>query len=672
MKYYTELMDKLFSDQTPEEFKDKVSEKISEAKNTGSAELQDGKENLKFTSKEGNVEIEDKNTGETTVASESPDGGVDLKPKTEKMSATQPDVIVTKPEGEDGEHLPEGSTENDVKVTIEQGIVDPKAAGLGAGKCYSLCIHGFESEDEANEFFSELVDEGITFSDAELFEIADQMNELRCMSERLIGTGDIDLAEDLLDSSESIRAYSILAENNGIDMSDVIEACESYSDMAEDMISESMDNTEIQSFFSELDEDDVTAIFSDLDEVESQVLYSILSDDEYEDLTFSDYDDLVNQAYSDYELSQSITEYFSEMDEDELDAFFSELDDEVIDTIYSAMELEEEGEVVTFSDVNDAIADMNALDTPADVVFSEASEDEIDSLFSELTDVEQDAVFSVLEDNEDATFSDINNELELRSQLADQSVTEVFSELDEESIELFSDTLSDVEYALFSEVLESEDSDITFSDVFEMVAEYNDAVRSFSDEDANQVKSNADEVQKAAADCEKTKDPELAQKVKVLAEKTMEDAEIGEKAGYDMSDAKGKAVDAAEKAAKVADEVEFKSLDKNQDGRVSLDEWKAAGKDEETFKAIDSNGDGYISEEEFKAADKDGNGKLSEEELRSITKKTEPKLAQKENCSGGDCKNYSLYNYPTGEQRIFSQGVERKSTVNPCLNVKFQ
>ena len=56
---------------------------------------------------------------------------------------------------------------------------------------------------------------------------------------------------------------------------------------------------------------------------------------------------------------------------------------------------------------------------------------------------------------------------------------------------------------------------------------------------------------------------------------------------------------AAEQAKSCPDT--FKALDKNGDGKLSLDEFKAGGKDntEEAFKAKDANKDGFLTVDEF-------------------------------------------------------------------------
>lgn len=56
---------------------------------------------------------------------------------------------------------------------------------------------------------------------------------------------------------------------------------------------------------------------------------------------------------------------------------------------------------------------------------------------------------------------------------------------------------------------------------------------------------------------------------------------------------------------------DFKKLDKNRDGYLSMEEFKATGKDNLAFKAADTDGDGRIDPDEYinyiqaKAADKE-------------------------------------------------------------------
>lgn len=46
----------------------------------------------------------------------------------------------------------------------------------------------------------------------------------------------------------------------------------------------------------------------------------------------------------------------------------------------------------------------------------------------------------------------------------------------------------------------------------------------------------------------------------------------------------------------------FKTLDRNGDGVITLDEWLAAGRKEQVFRSIDTNHDGKVTLEEFAVA----------------------------------------------------------------------
>lgn len=49
-------------------------------------------------------------------------------------------------------------------------------------------------------------------------------------------------------------------------------------------------------------------------------------------------------------------------------------------------------------------------------------------------------------------------------------------------------------------------------------------------------------------------------------------------------------------------EAQFKAMDTNKDGGISKDEWTAAGRPEQVFARLDANGDGKITLDEMKAA----------------------------------------------------------------------
>lgn len=495
MRIVTDLMDKIFSEETPDAFKNSVSEKIEEAKTNGQAELKTGDAHYSFACVDDRVLIEDKfNENEVTLAYSTADGDTKLEGV---PAATAPDVQV--PGNQDGKKgiLPDDSTVNDVNVTIEKtaGIVDKDTAGVG--KNFSLCIHGFETEEEAQQFFSDLCDdsENITFSDDELEQVAFSATEMVQLGERLNGTMDLELAFSLKDSAESLHAYSVLAANSGVECDDLIEASQAYSEMADEAITEIYSEMPVNEFFSELDQEETTEYFSNLDEVESQVLLSALQSDE--NYTFSDVQEAVDQLYSDLyiedQLSQSVNEVFSEMNEEELDAFFSQFSESESNTIFSVLE---ENEDATFSDLNDALEPLNES---LDVMFSEMSEDEVDEFCNMYSDEEVDTLFSMVSDEE-------------------------------------------INY--------------TFSDFLDYVIDN----RSFSDEDLETLSSNMNEIMRAFSDMESMEDgdqkTELSKQVKVLADKTLDDCEKAEAAGHNVDDVKDKCAEVSEKAAEVADKAE--------------------------------------------------------------------------------------------------------------------
>lgn len=175
----TKLMSKLFSDSTPTEFKEKIAEKIEEAKKNGSSELVEGDESLQFADLGDSVIVEDQANGnEVTRISDNPEKEDDLvmeavdmseAPLTEEEkeqynegfkageqfeegkqdqleksegfsddSKTLPDAKVELQEGADGTHIT--GTIPEIEVKIEQGITDAEKAGV---KNYSLRLKNF-------------------------------------------------------------------------------------------------------------------------------------------------------------------------------------------------------------------------------------------------------------------------------------------------------------------------------------------------------------------------------------------------------------------------------------------------------------------------------------------------------------------------------------------------
>lgn len=620
MRFVTNLMDRIFSDSTPEEFKDKVSEKIDEAKANGSAELKEGDDHLSFAESNGDVVIEDKkHDNEVTVAKED-NGEYKLEgvPTTKTESATEPDAKAEIPSGETKKPLKPDDTLEDVNSgDIKAAIINEDKAGVG--KHFSLKFEGFDSEEAAQQFYSDLCmeDEVISFSDAELLSIADQANELRSFSERVEGTGDPALALELQNKAESLKAYSILASNQGYEMNDLYEIASAYSDYADEVLTQAYSDMDVNEYFSEMDEDEINAYFSGLDEIEANVLYSALTDED-NNYTFSEVQDAINDCYSEIELDTPVNEYFSEMDEDEINAYFSNLTDQELNTVYS-----------------------------------------------------------VLEENEDATFSDLNEAIELNG----TPMTELFSDMDEEELNTYSEQVGDeIANIAFSMALDQEEN-YTYSDFLDVV-EY---MSTYSEEDVEQLSKNADEIGKAAEDMKSTNDPELAKKVKVLADATAEEAETAKEQGVEgaseVCDKCHSYSDAAEEVL-VKKGINPKSIDIDK-VFSDLDKSKESASDSE-FDTIDTNKDGYISKEELEAYDKNlaakfdaidtnKDGKISKQEFEAM------KAVKNDSKTKAECDKSYSYLFGDKENRTFSSQEEgtrfgtlndknevRKS-INPCL-----
>jgi len=500
MRIVTTLMDKVFSDSTPKSFGDELQAAIQKAMSDGqySCEIDGAQYNFADCG-DGSCVIEDKsNKNELTLASTNAKGETQLTgvtPAIKTDSPTLKDVVSPRTAGEDSKgNLPAGSTQNDVDVTIEKtaGIVDADKAGVGKAlqSNFSLCIHGFDTEDEANEFFSDLQDmaeNNLCFSDDELENVAFSATELNKDVERLMGTEDLQLAYSVAERAEQLRAYSVLAEEAGHDMSEVIEACNAYSEYAGDMIVQIFSDMDVNEYFSELDEDEINEYFSELDEVTANVLYSALTDEE-DNYTFSEVQDICNELYS-------------ELDEQE------------------------------------------ELATPVQEAFSEFDEDEINEYFSQFNEVEQDAIFSVLEDDENATFSDLNEALDE----VNIDLTEMFSEATDDEIDEFCEMFSDDELDVLQDMVGSEDN-YTYSDFMSYVSEN----RTFSEDDLEIFAENMNQLYSAVQDLD-DESTDLAGAVLMYSEQFADIADAMTDQGHDMSEVGESLVAFSEKAAEVLD-----------------------------------------------------------------------------------------------------------------------
>jgi len=491
----TILMLKVFSDQTPDSFKDSINDCIQEALVNGQAVYSDEGEQLYFASVDGNVIVEDKKNGnEVTVATPESDGSTTLTPAVPTKSATQPNAVVPRVTGKDGEKL--AGTAPDVSISIKPAITDKDKAGVE--KNFSVSFDGFQSEEEAREFsesledmamenemYSELEESSLTFSDEEVENAAYSANELQMNVERLAGTDNLELAYDIMDQANQLRSYSTLAGSVGHDMDDVIEMCNTYSEFADERASEIIANMSVNEYFSNFDEDDLNAYFSGLDEVEAEVLYSAL---------------------------------------------------------------EEGDDTITFSDVQDAIDatyEEAQLNTPMQAVFSEMEEDEVNEIFSDLTEVEYDVLSGALDENPNLTFSEAN---EILSEV-NMPLNEMFSDYSEEDFnEMFSE-MSDDEVEVFCDMLDDENA--TYSDYIETV----DEMMSFSDDDCEILANNANQIYSAYEDLVNSPDYELAEQVEYYSEKTLEDCAKAEANGHDVTDVTKLCMESSSAAKEIKDKM---------------------------------------------------------------------------------------------------------------------
>lgn len=616
MKFVTNLMDRISSDSTPNEFSDQVYDKVQEAFSNGNSDLSIEGEQYAFADcGDGNCVIEQKSNKEVTMAKSGDKGELNLTGVAPSSTPTQKDVVSTvdKTSGSDGKTddkgLTPGSTEPSVDVTVEK---TSGSNGKTDVKGFSLCINGFDTPEDAQEFYSNLSDEldsNLSFSDDELDNISFSATELNKDYERLIGTQDLELAFSVKDTAEQLKAYSVLADAVGNDTKGLYNQCSIYSDYADDVINDIFSNMDVNEYFSNLNEDEINEYFSNLDEVTSNVLMSALQDPE-DNYTFSEIDEITNEVYSELneqeELSQSFSELVGDLSEEEQDQFFSQFNDEELNTIYSLIE---ENENISFSEINDALSDISI---PVTELFSESTDDEVDEFCNNFSDDELNILCEMINDPEsNYMYSDfislVNENREFSEddlQILAENATQIFSAVD--------DMLADPTYELAEQIYDNSDQ------------LYSDALN------ADNNGFDVDSVIEAA---------------KVFAEKAaevMDSTEPKEKTepDDDASDEKGVKI---KKEAPKGPVDEFDKIDTNKDGVISKEEWKAAGKDEKDFDDIDANKDGKIQRAEW-----------SEKAPKEDTK--------------DKCDSFSKAYLGMEDNKLFSESTHSNNTViNPCL-----
>lgn len=171
---FNNLITRMFSDP---EFEQKVNEKVDEAKENGSATLEEDGEKLQFADAgNGEVIVEDKNNDEATVISDTEDGEREIhelpSEDTKTESDTQPDVKTEVVEGKDGDHVTD--TVPEIKVEVSTGVNDSEKAGL---KAYSLVFSNVDATKAAKytKAFSDAI-ESILVTD-EVGDIAEHQKD---------------------------------------------------------------------------------------------------------------------------------------------------------------------------------------------------------------------------------------------------------------------------------------------------------------------------------------------------------------------------------------------------------------------------------------------------------------------------------------------------------------
>lgn len=448
----TWLMTRMFSDEVSPEEKEEVTKAIENARETGSDEIKDGDKHLIFAGAgDGKVAIEDQNTGEVTIADSDGNGNNILTNYDD-----EPDAAIEKDEDEDG------------------------------NESFSLTYGPFESPEEAAAYDNSLQFGQYTFSDDEVASLEDKANELEGDYNKMLNNPSEDIADQVKSTAEYLKSYSIMAEVHGNhNMSDIIEMCQFYSDEA-DAVKDAIEDQKV----SETPVKDYLKVatpeeIEDLDDDTKEAMQKALDKEEEtgETATFSDVAYFLNQTDSPY--NESVSKYFSSLDNDELYDMMAQFSDQEAQIIQNAVDLENAGYNVTFSDLNDALYYANTATITR--LFSDEMTDE------ELADYEENST---------------PNQKDLRDKIMEA---------------------------------EADGENVSYSDACRILF--------FSDEEMDEVENNADEVAKAAQDLkDHPEDEELAKKVKVLADATSEDLDVADAAGYDTADS-DKKVDYANRVA---------------------------------------------------------------------------------------------------------------------------
>ena len=449
---YTALMDKLFSDESSVEFKDAVLEAVNEAREGRDNELNNGEDHLVFQGTgDGDVIISDQNTGELTAASEGPDGTLDLENVSDDVHET---------EDEDGNR----------KFSV---------------------VWDFDTEDEARMFSERLHLGTFTFSEEEVNSVADVIDRIEDKYHKMENTGDAELADEILDDAEEVKSYSNLARSvAGYDTDEFIEKCNFFSAAAEDMIFNNLMDYSVTRYFSELSEEEAEEVLENMDDDQKEALEDIVEheDETGDTVTFSDYLGYVDELRS--PMNQDITAFFSDLiDNGEFEEFCSQFSDDELEALQPYFDASDNGYTVTFSDLNDALEEVNTRSICR--LFSDDMSDE------EVDDFEENAT---------------EDQKELRDAAIDEELN---------------------------------GGDVNFSDVTRVLF--------FSEEDAEEAVSNANEIVRGAEALSEDPDEDLAKEVKVLADNTLDDLSVAHAAGYDVEEQMNNMKDVSDYASNILD-----------------------------------------------------------------------------------------------------------------------
>lgn len=205
----TNLMSKLFSDDTPDEFKKKVSDKIQEAKETGSAELIEEGEELQFASVDDSVIIEDRVADEVTKVEDNPEDEDDLllekvdieedEDDEKDFSDSLKDVEVEKVSGKDGTAI--SNTVPEVEITITEGVDDKEGSGTGTGRNFSIKLRNYSAK-ETQEIISGLRKFADTPKEEEEKDLKSTDAEITEKIEEIEKTEDLEKTEEEVEKTE--------------------------------------------------------------------------------------------------------------------------------------------------------------------------------------------------------------------------------------------------------------------------------------------------------------------------------------------------------------------------------------------------------------------------------------------------------------------------------------